>query len=364
MDRFDFPLAEFLPEPVLVLDAKTHCVQWMNPAAQDWTRRSLDHLLGKKITEISPDFEDLSESLERDLHFEGSIHGHDLSVRLWGNRKYLCSYIVYGLPRGIAVLLRPEQYGRGGFVGAQRQDAVTMLGRMLAHELKNPLAGIRGAAQLLEAELSEPDDLELTALITTEVDRIGRLADQMEKFGAVEKGTLVPFNVHTILRKASLLFQSQSHENIQIKECYDPSLPPVLGDQDALMQVVVNLISNAIEAIKSAPSNEHDGEQPIREANFGQIEIMTLYRTGIRRRLKDGTTMSLPMEIRIIDNGPGIDADLKARIFQPFVTSKANGHGLGLALVSKIIAEHDGLIDLKSEPGKTVFSILLPIGLD
>ena len=360
----DFMIAEHIPEPILVIGQcgksdtgeTAQKIIWGNAAAESWLRQSCSALAGKQLVDISSGFEIIENKLADITTEQGSIRGRELTIDLGKERKFICSYLVFPCQNGVGVLIKPRQIGLRLNAGTGRDGSVIMLGRMLAHELKNPLAGIRGAAQLLESELTAIDDLELTSLITTEVDRIGRLVEQIEKFGTDEKAVYENFNVHTILRNAKLLFQSQSirdgGKEIDLVENYDPSLPDVFGDKDALMQVVVNLIANAIEAIHSMQSNK--GGQ-------GVVEIKTLYRAGINRRRADGSSQALPVEIRIIDNGPGVSDNLRERVFQPFVTGKANGHGLGLALVSTIIERHGGMVDLTSKPGRTVFSLLLPI---
>jgi len=170
----------------------------------------------------------------------------------------------------------------------------------------------------------------------------------MEKFGQAEYDKFTNFNVHEVLRKATLLFENQNAGDLEFREVFDPSLPDVYGDIDGIMQVIVNLIANAVDAIRS-------------EKAGGAITVQTKYRTGIQRRDHSGRKRSLPVEVKICDDGPGIPDKLRDRIFQPFVTSKANGQGLGLALIAKIIEDHGGLIEMSSEPGKTVFSILLPV---
>ncbi len=346
MPDISFPLAEAMPDPVFMLAADTSALVWMNNAAENWLQRSSSGLAGKTLTDISSGFDALGEGVAAALNIQTITRGHDLNIRA-NEQNYTCSYTVFACSPGVAVMIKPRRAGLEGSGAAQSNEAVTMLGRMLAHELKNPLAGIHGAAQLLESELESEDDKELTALIKTEVDRISRLAEKMEGFGSSQSGEREHFNVHTILRKAHLLFQNQSIGGISLHENYDPSLPQVFADQDALMQVVVNLVANAIEAIKAGGAGD-------------KVEIRTSYRAGVGRKNVSGISYALPVNIKIIDNGPGIDEKLRARVFEPFVTAKANGHGLGLALVSKIIEDHGGFIDVSSEPGKTVFSILLP----
>jgi len=345
MTPVGFPIAEVLPEPVFVFDILGQLV-WMNNASEIWLQKSCDSLVGKPVNQFAPGFDIIAKQLDGVAHGKKNIHGQDLHVRLRNAKEYSCHYLIFPYQEGTALLITSKQQG-GGIDAAPRGQAVTMLGQMLAHELKNPLAGIRGAAQLLETGLSSEDDLELTELIKTEVDRIGRLAEQMEGFGQSEPSKYQPFNIHTVLRKATLLFQNMGNADIALIEAYDPSLPPVFGDQDAVMQMVVNLVANAVDAIKT--SGEGD-----------KITLQTSYRTGMRRRGNDGETYSLPVGVRILDNGPGINPELRERVFHPFVTGKANGHGLGLALVSKIVEDHGGLIEVATRPGKTAFSILLP----
>lgn len=364
MSGAEFKIVEFIPEPIFVFEPyrqsntsdKSHVIRWLNPAAEAWLRQSCRTLQGKRLEDISPDFGVVTTRLAEAMDKHGSFRGRELSIQLTESRRFLCSYLIFPCQNGMALLMKPRQIGLGLNPNNSREGAVTMLGRMLAHELKNPLAGIRGAAQLLESELKTEDDLELTSLITTEVDRIGRLVEKIEQFGTDEETIFESFNVHSILRNAKLLFQSQSSQEdipeIKLMENYDPSLPEVYGDRDALMQVIINLIANATEAIRLG------GNKNISD---GMIEIKTLYRTGINRRLVGGGTQALPVEIQIIDNGPGVSEKLREKVFQPFVTGKANGHGLGLALVSTVVERHGGLVDLASKPGRTVFSLLLPI---
>ncbi len=342
-----FPIAENMPDPVFLLRREDKTLIWMNAASENWVHKSSASVAGQGLSALSEGFTTLSESLVTAAQGQKTTRGHDMHISI-KRLDYACIYTVFPCPEGVCVMVWPKQVGLGSGDG-RRNEAVTMLGRMLAHELKNPLAGIRGAAQLLESELDNADDPELTELIKTEVDRISRLAETMEGFGSVEMSAPSSFNVHTILRKAKLLFQNQDMDGIVLQEDYDPSLPSVLADQDGLMQVVVNLLANAVEAIKGSGIGD-------------RVEITTSYRAGVRRKAADGHSYSLPVNIQIIDNGPGIDEKLRARVFEPFVTAKANGHGLGLALVAKIVEDIGGLIEVQSVPGRTVFSVLLPTG--
>ena len=226
--------------------------------------------------------------------------------------------------------------------------SVSGMAAVLAHEIKNPLSGIRGAAQLIEPSLSD-DDRALAQLICAETDRIRDLVDRMEVFGDERPIVKEPVNIHSVLDHVKRLAESGFARGVRIVGEYDPSLPPIAGNRDKLVQAFLNLIKNAAESIA-------DHRDP------GRIVMSTAFKPGVRLTVAGSNArVSLPLRIEIEDNGPGIPESIKANLFDPFVTTKRTGSGLGLALVAKIVNDHGGIIECESEPKRTVFRVLLPL---
>jgi two-component system nitrogen regulation sensor histidine kinase GlnL len=339
-----------LPNPVIALD-RTGRLRFVNPAAEQFLGAGATALYGHALSDFIHPHSPVFTLIDSVWKSEGSIAEYDLLLE--GPRFPARTVTIEGAPAGetldLLVLIFHERSMADkvdrALTHRNAARSITAMAAMMAHEVKNPLSGIRGAAQLLEQDADE-NGRELTRLICDETDRIVALLDRMEAFSdlrPIERGAV---NIHEVLERVRRIAQSGFARHVRIGEEYDPSLPPVHGNRDLLVQVFLNLIKNAAEATP---------------ASGGEIMLATAYRHGLRVASRSGEgRVYLPLMVSIADNGGGIPEDLAPHLFDPFVTTKRNGSGLGLALVAKVIGDHGGVIEFDSQPRKTVFLPVVP----
>jgi len=339
-----------LPVPALLVD-DADCILDINPAAEGFLLTSAKAIHGQPVFDRLMINAPLEEAFARARANDSTLFVNDVDVGTGDRTPLHCNVQIapmQGQPGVMLFLISPRELAgrltQSHSVKSAAKSAIGMA-EMLAHEIKNPLAGITGAAQLLSMNLSA-EDVELTDLIVSETRRIVKLLEQVEQFGNLSTPDFRAINIHDILdrarRSALLGFGAQ----MKIIEDYDPSLPAALGDPDQLLQVMQNLLKNASEA--AGPLG-------------GTIRLHTYYEHSFRLRRASGAGESLPLQIEVIDDGPGLPPEIADDAFDPFVSGRENGTGLGLALTAKIISDHSGWITVESVPGRTVFRISLPL---
>lgn len=343
-----------MPNPLVVLNALDQ-ICMVNAAAEDFFQSGASLLMRYKLADIVPFSSPVVQSVRQVREDSTVVNEYGIGVgtpRLGGERMVDLQTAPLGDDGGyvmLMVLRRSMAHKMGhqlNHQGAAR--SVSGMASMLAHEIKNPLAGIRGAAQLLEPTLADVDR-NLARLICDETDRIRNLVDQMEVFSDERPLERKPVNIHVVLDRVKKLTLAESGDFLSIREEYDPSLPPVLGNLDQLVQVYLNLAKNAADILRETG----DG---------GEILFTTAFRPGMKLQVA-GTPerVSLPLEICVHDNGKGVPEDLAPHIFEPFVTTKPQGRGLGLALVAKVVRDHGGTVECEPRKRGTTFRTLLPM---
>jgi two-component system, NtrC family, nitrogen regulation sensor histidine kinase GlnL len=340
-----------LPYPILVI-GDDDVVRYVNGAAESFFEQGKAHLLETSLDQIVPPNSPV-RSVLRQVRADGvSISEYDVELTLpRGGGRGLSVHAAPLIDDFSSVVLSIHAHGAARnmerqLVHRSAARSVSAMASMLAHEIKNPLSGIRGAAQLLERVVGD-DDQQLTSLICGETDRICALVDSMGVFA--EDGPLErdPVNIHEVLERVQQSAAAGFAHHVNFKTEYDPSLPPVLGNQDQLIQVFLNLVKNAAEAV---PRQE------------GEISLKTGFRRGVKLTVPgiEGR-VHLPLMVTVSDNGPGMTADIARHLFDPFITTKAGGTGLGLALVAKVVNDHGGTIEFDTDRKGTSFRIFLPL---
>jgi two-component system, NtrC family, nitrogen regulation sensor histidine kinase GlnL len=348
-------LIDAMPMPVIELDAQ-NAILFANSAAEPLLGAGRERLRKRDLAEFVPPRSPLLQLLEHVREKGGSFteYGIDLSSGRNTKSEYIAD--IYASPLvdtegEVLLVIQPRAIMDKMTRQLTHRDAVrsvSAMASMLAHEIKNPLSGIRGAAQLIEHSLPEPEK-PLSTLIRAEVDRIVRLVERFEIFSDGRPLPMASVNIHEVLDHVSRLAMSGFAAHITFEHRFDPSLPPIQANRDRLVQAILNLVKNAAEAIGPGTAG-------------GRITLSTAFRPGVSVTLPtSGQRVALPFEVGIHDNGPGIPEHLLPHLFEPFVTSKASGTGLGLAMVAKVVSDHGGIIECERVKGQTLFRILLPM---
>ncbi len=347
-------LLNALPDPILVVDAVQN-ICFANSAAEQFFDMGSAMLCRHTLADLLPFGSPLITLCEQALAESQNVSEYGVDLGTPRSHQRVVDIMVSLIPEaGGYALIKLQQRAIADKMnrllthrGAAR--SVAGMAAVLAHEIKNPLSGIRGSAQLLE-ENASVDDRPLTQLICDETDRICDLVDRMEVFAEHRRLNREPVNIHQVLEHVRQLAEAGFARRVRFEEDYDPSLPRVLGNRDQLIQVLLNLVKNAAEAV----------EEPA-----GLIVLSTAFRHGVRLAVPGSQEkVGLPIEVVVSDNGSGVAEDIRPYLYEPFVSTKETGSGLGLAMVAKIVGDHGGVIECDSEPGQTSFRILLPVAGD
>lgn len=342
------PAWEALPLPALILDAQGQ-IAALNGAAEVWLNLSRRFALGRALEgedmaprlRITPPLAPLWAQVgAREEPLVQPAVCFDIGDRAGGHQPRRAAVHAAPAPGGgLSLVIVPDPEGAGQRPVRTAARSAIGMAEMLAHEIKNPLAGIRGAAQLIGMN-APPEDREMAEMIVSESRRIVALLDQVEQFGDTSAPRLAPVNVHDVLERVRRSSGAGVARGVALVTDYDPSLPFALVDADQITQVCLNLVRNAAEAL----------------GGKGTIRLRSLY----DRAARDSTGRPLPIQIEIEDDGPGLPPAIADQVFEPFVSGRENGTGLGLALVSKIVTDHGAAIRVASRPGRTVFRLSLP----
>ena len=341
---------ESFPDIILIID-KENKVLFVNSAAEDFLYLSRGKILGKRLDKFFFKDSPLFDLLKKVKSHSDVIRDEEFYLASIRSKKNLFSAQVSGVTNypGVRVIRLQEKAITKEisqrFQSIHAGQSLSVMSKVFAHEIKNPLSGIRGAAQLLEDKIPG-EDLDLTKMIRDEVDRICRLVDKIDVFNGDYFFLKSELNIHKILEHVKTISLNGFAKRIIFEKNYDPSLPPIAGHEDQLIQAFLNLIKNSSEALGNKE---------------GRILLKTLYSHPSRTVSKGSAYDDLPIVVEIHDNGGGIPKAILNSMFDPFITTKKTGSGLGLSVASKIINDHGGTIEFTSEPGETICSVRFPI---
>ncbi|HBT56576.1 MAG: nitrogen regulation protein NR(II) [Pseudomonadales bacterium] len=350
-DRFLRQILDNLTTAVLLLDSDLR-LSFMNPAAEMLLAVSGQRVYQQPVQDLFTDSAAALDSLHNAVQNGHPFTKREAQLTLSNGQSMMADYSVTPIIAANRNWLLMELYPRDRLLRITKEEAqlskqevTKVLVRGLAHEIKNPLGGIRGAAQLLARELPEDGLKDYTDVIIEEADRLRNLVDSM--LGPYRPPALRPINIHEITERVCSLIEAETQGALHIKRDYDPSIPDVQADREQLIQALLNIVRNAMQALAA--------NGPLEQ---GQITL----RTRTLRQFTIGQTRyRLVCRVEVIDNGPGIPADIAESIFYPMVSGRAEGTGLGLSITQNIISQHQGLIECDSVPGETTFTLFLPL---
>jgi two-component system nitrogen regulation sensor histidine kinase GlnL len=354
-ERFNTSLLDHLTTAVVVLDSDC-CLYHLNPAAEELLETSDQHSFKTPLRELLRDSDVLLQGVESVADSHSSFIVRKAELTLASGSRLMVDYALSRIldEDQLWYLLELQEINRSWSISRKEallsthETAVEMI-RGLSHEIKNPLGGIRGAAQLLASELPDSQLQDYTNVIISETDRLVNLVDRLT--GAYKKPNISRLNIHEVLERVRNLVEAETRGSIRIIRDYDPSLPELRGDLEQLIQAVLNIVRNAMQALTENP---HPKRKP-------QIILRT---RAISHATIGSSTYKLVLKIEIIDNGPGIPAEIIENVFYPLISGRAEGTGLGLSIAQNIVKNHEGLIECESQDGRTSFIISLPFNTE
>lgn len=350
-DRYLRQILDNLTTAVIMLDARLR-VNYINPAAEILLAVSGQRVSSQHFAELFHDAHAAVQSLEGAIHSGNPFTKREAQLSLNNGHTLMVDYSVTPIGTKHTHWLLMELHPRDRLLRITKEEAqlskqevTKALVRGLAHEIKNPLGGIRGAAQLLARELPDAALRDYTDVIIAEADRLRNLVDRM--LGPYRPPNLQPLNIHEITERVFSLIEAETQGELSLRRDYDPSIPDIMGDREQLIQALLNIVRNAMQAIT--------------ESGTLRQGCITLRTRALRQFTIGQVRHRLVCRLQVMDNGPGIPADIVDSIFYPMVSGRAEGTGLGLSITQNIVSQHQGLIECESTSGRTVFTLFLPL---